>query len=63
MGKPDEGGKLTVSIGESDVDAAAAVDTHLTGEGVAGCGGSVAGESNDCVAVSTAVGRLGGMMK
>lgn len=50
-------------MGVSDEEAAAAVETHLTGDGVAGAGGRVAGASKAWVATNNSVGRLGGMMK
>ena len=50
-------------MGASDEDWAAGTDTHLTGEGTAGAGGRLAGESACCVAVSTGAGKFGGMRK
>ena len=50
-------------MGESDEEAAAAVEMHVTADGVAGAGGRVAGASKAWVATNTGVGRLGGMMK
>jgi hypothetical protein len=52
-----------VRIGESIEKEFEGDDVHLTGEGVVGGGGRVAGASTDSVSVSTAGGRLGGMRK
>ena len=44
---------MRVRMGESDEEAAAAVDTHFTGDGVTGAGGRVAGANKAWVANST----------
>lgn len=50
-------------MGASDEEAAAAVETHLMGEGVAGAGGRVAGARRDCVAVKMSTCKFGGIKK
>lgn len=50
-------------MGASDEEDAAATETHLTGEGVAGGGGSVAGDRRVCVADKTSGGTYGGIRK
>ena len=54
---------MTVKMGESDVDAAAATEVHFTGDGVVAGGGMFAGASTACVAVRMAGGRFGGKRK
>lgn len=63
VGKPDDGGRLTVRSGVPTVRVAGEVVAHLTDDGVAGGGGSVAGAMSDWVSASIEGARLGGMMK
>lgn len=50
-------------MGASEAGSKPDFETHLTGEGVAGGGGRVAGASIDWVSVKRAVGRFGGTRK